>query len=104
MYFQFRSSIYTFVAAAILAASSFLGSPAHADIISISDQKLSQCGSGGIVCDGSRALSLTAIVNGFVQLAIADSQTPEFVVVNDTGATVRISRSIILGHLHQTPI
>src|SRR6202012_1442271 len=42
----------------------------HAAIISISDPKLSQCGHGGVVCNGTLAFSLTELEMGAVQLPI----------------------------------
>lgn len=60
----------------------------RADIISITPSTLNQCGQGGIVCNGTQAFSLTALENGSIQLGISNSQTPAFVIVNDTGSTV----------------
>jgi PEP-CTERM motif len=83
-----RLRIFSLVVASVLAVSGLAASSAKADIVSITQQTLSQCGQGSIVCDGTSAFSLTAIEDGSVQLLISNSQTPSFVVVNDTGSTI----------------
>lgn len=88
-----------FLLMAGLVSGAMFSTVAHAQIVSIADQKLKQCGSGSVVCDGVSAFSLRDIENGVVQLPIADSHTPEFVVVNDTGAPVRYLTLTYFGEL-----
>jgi hypothetical protein len=71
----------------------------HAQIVAVSDSKLSQCGHGGVVCDGTSAFSLTELQQGIIHLPISNSQTPEFVIVNDTGAPVTLLQFSFYGRL-----
>ena len=93
--FSFKAGLLAFVAAASAAPLC----SANAAIISISQQKLSQCGQGGVVCNGTNAFSLTELEMGFVQLPVQNSQTPEFVIVNDTGASVTNLQLLFVGQL-----
>ena len=92
---SFKLGLLAFVAA--VSAAPLCSS--HAAIISISDPKLSQCGHGGVVCNGTNAFSLTELEMGTVQLPIQNSQTPEFVIVNDTGAPVINLQLLFVGQL-----
>ena len=93
--FSLKTGLFAFVAVASAAPLC----SANAAIISISDQKLSQCGHGGVVCNGTNAFSLTELEMGVVQLPIQNSQTPEFVIVNDTGAPVTNLQLLFVGQL-----
>ena len=92
---SFKLGLLAFVA--VVSAAPLCSS--HAAIISISDPKLSQCGHGGVVCNGTLAFSLTELEMGAVQLPIQNSQTPEFVIVNDTGAPVTNLQLLFVGQL-----
>jgi hypothetical protein len=72
--------------AILLFAALCLPQVAAADIISISQAQT--CAGHPTLCDNGHAYSLLSILNGTTHLMIADSQTPEWVVVNDTGAKV----------------
>lgn len=84
---------------ALLAVCAAACSSLHAQIVAVSDSKLSQCGHGGVVCNGSSAFSLTELQQGIIRLPISNSQTPEFVIVNDTGAPVTLLQFSFYGQL-----
>jgi hypothetical protein len=70
----------------LLMAALFLPQVAAADIISISQAQT--CAGHPTLCNGGNPFSLQSILNGTTQLMIADSQTPEWIVVNDTGQKI----------------
>lgn len=73
----------------VLASAAFLSPPSsRAAAISISQQKVSECGHGFIFCNGRQAYSLTEIENGTLQIPIFPILPSEVVIVNDTGHTV----------------
>ena len=84
---------------ALFAASALSCSGLHAQIVAVTDSKLSQCGHGGVVCDGAWAFSLYELQQGWIQLPISNSHTPEFVIVNDTGAPVTLLQFSFYGQL-----
>jgi exosortase/archaeosortase len=92
---SFKQGLLAFVAA--VSAAPLCSS--HAAIISISGPKPNQCGHGGVVCNGLNAFSLTELEMGVVQLPIQNSQTPEFVIVNDTGSPVTNLLLLFVGQL-----
>jgi len=85
------------LAAVVIAPA--LNSVAHGQIVSISGQKANQCGHGGVVCNGSQPFSLTELESGAIQLPVGGSQTPEFVIVNDTGRPLTVLQFSYFGEL-----
>ena len=84
MFFRRLSLVFLASAAAALLAPT----PAHAAIVSISHEKLEQCGRGFVFCNGRQAFSLTEIENGTLQIPVFPILPSEVVIVNDTGQTV----------------
>lgn len=74
----------------VLAAGAFLSPPQSraAAIVSISHQKVAQCGFGFVFCNGRQAYSLSEIESGALQIPIFPLLPSELVIVNDTGSTV----------------
>jgi len=76
-----------------------LSSIAHGQIVSIAGEKANQCGHGGVVCNGHQPFSLTELESGAIRLPVGASQTPEFVIVNDTGRPVTMLQFSYFGAL-----
>lgn len=80
---------YVRLAALALVLTAFVTPPkSHAAFVSISAQKLNQCGRGFVFCNGRQAYSLSEIESGALQIPIFPILPSEVVIVNDTGATV----------------
>lgn len=81
--------LFSRLSLAILASAAFL-SPisSRAAVISISHDKLNECGRGFVFCNGLQAYSLSEIESGAVQIPVFPILPSEVVVVNDTGHTV----------------
>ena len=85
--------------ATVISAAASLPAIGHAQIVSIAQSKLDQCGHGNVICDGVQAFSLAAFESGLIQLPINRNQANEFVLVNDTGAPVRFLQFSYFGQL-----
>jgi hypothetical protein len=74
---------------AVLASAAFLSPPSsHAAAVSISHERVNECGRGFVFCNGRQAYSLTEIENGTIQVPVFPILPSEVVIVNDTGHTV----------------
>jgi hypothetical protein len=74
---------------AIVASAAFLSAtPSRAAVVSISHDKLNECGRGFIFCNGRHAYSLSEIESGAIQIPVFPILPSEVVIVNDTGHTV----------------
>lgn len=81
--------LFSRLSLALVFSAAFLSSTSsRAAVVSISHDKLDQCGRGLIFCNGFHAYSLSEIESGAVQLPVFPILPSEFVVVNDTGHTV----------------
>ena len=87
------------LAVSIMSAAVFLPAAVHAAVVSITHDRLAQCGHGNVVCEGVQAFSLSALESGLVQLPITSNQAQDFVIVNDTGAPVRFLQLMFFGQL-----
>jgi hypothetical protein len=77
-----------FVLFATAASALLAPTPAHAAIVSISHDKLNQCGRGFVFCNGRQAYSLSEIESGALQIPVFPILPSEVVIVNDTGHAV----------------
>src|ERR1700751_865791 len=74
---------------AVLASAAFLSPPSsRAAVVSISHEKLNECGRGFVFCNGQQAYSLSEIESGAIQIPVVPILPSEVVIVNDTGHTV----------------
>ena len=74
---------------AVLASVAFLSPPSsRAAAVSISHEKLHQCGHEFVFCNGRQAYSLSEIESGAIQVPVFPILPSEVVIVNDTGHTV----------------
>lgn len=83
----------------IISSAAFMPAVVHAATVAVSHERLSQCGRGNVVCDGVQAFSLAALESGLVQLPISSDKAQDFVIVNDTGAPVRMLQFSYFGRL-----
>ncbi|HEY4008807.1 MAG TPA: hypothetical protein VGM11_01555 [Acidobacteriaceae bacterium] len=73
----------------VLASAAFVApTSSNAAIVSVSQQKLNECGRGFVFCNGRQAYSLSEIESGALQIPVFPLLPSEVVIVNDTGATV----------------
>ncbi len=73
----------------VLACAAFLSPPNPAPpSVSISHDKLNECGRGFVFCNDHQAYSLSEIESGALQIPIFPLLPSEVVIVNDTGKTV----------------
>jgi hypothetical protein len=79
----FVLALFATAASALLAPT-----PARAAIVSLSHDKLNQCGRGFVFCNGRQAYSLSEIESGALQIPVFPILPSEVVIVNDTGHTV----------------
>ncbi len=83
MKFLYRLSL------AVLASAAFLSPPSsRAAVVSISHEKVNECGRGFVFCNGRQAYSLSEIESGAIQIPVFPILPSEVVIVNDTGHTV----------------
>ena len=83
----------------IISSAAFLPASVHAAVVSISHDRLAECGRGNVVCDGVQAFSLSALESGLVQLPVTSNKAQDFVIVNDTGAPVHMLQFSYFGRL-----
>lgn len=65
----------------------------------VSQERSHECGLFGIMCHGHQPYSLTQFENGLIQLPVTGRGDNEFVMVNDTGHTVRLLQFSYFGEL-----
>lgn len=80
-------------------AAVLLPATVHAATVVVSQQRFHECGFGPVTCNGHQAYSLTAFLNGTLQLPVTGNGDREFVMVNDTGQAVRMLQFSYFGQL-----
>ena len=74
---------------AVLASVAFFSPPSsRAAVVSISHERVNECGRGFVFCNGRQAYSLSEIESGAIQIPVFPILPSEVVIVNDTGHTV----------------
>ena len=74
---------------AVLASAAFITPPSsRAAVVSISHERVNECGRGFVFCNGRQAYSLSEIESGAIQIPVFPFLPSEVVIVNDTGHTV----------------
>lgn len=87
--------------ATLSAAAVLLPTTARAATVIVSQQRFHDCGMFNVFCYGHRPYSLTAFENGTVRLPVGSFfGDREFVLVNDTGAPVRMLQFSYFGTLN----
>lgn len=83
----------------MISAATVVPPAVRAAVVAISHDRLEQCGHANVVCDGAQPFSLSALESGMVQLPITSNEAQDFVIVNDTGAAVRVLQFSFFGQL-----
>ena len=74
---------------AVLASVAFFSPPSsRAAVVSISHERVNECGRAFVFCNGRQAYSLSEIESGAIQIPVFPILPSEVVIVNDTGHTV----------------
>src|SRR6201996_9049391 len=85
----YRMKVLGRLSLAVLASVAFFSPPSsRAAVVSISHEKVNECGRGFVFCNGRQAYSLSEIESGAIQIPVFPILPSEVVIVNDTGHTV----------------